>query len=199
MFSGIIQSTGIIKSVTSTGTTKVLTIASSVSHQLHIDQSLSHNGVCLTVISVEDGSHQVEVVNETLSKTNLGMLAIGDMVNLERSITMETLLDGHLVQGHVDGTLRCEKVEDLNGSWLFQFNLEKQFQALVIPHGSISINGVSLTIANIFESAFNVAIIPYTFQHTNFQSIKVNDMVNVEFDLFGKYLLRQIQLRTLTE
>ncbi|MGB4848354.1 MAG: riboflavin synthase [Saprospiraceae bacterium] len=199
MFSGIIQSTGIVQSIEDKGSTKLMTVSSSISNALHIDQSIAHNGVCLTIVKVHDGNHQVEIVNETLSKTNLGSLQPGQIVNLEKSITMETLLDGHLIQGHVDNTLRCEKIEDLDGSWLMQFNLPKDFEALIIPHGSICINGVSLTVANLFDHSFDVAIIPYTYEHTNFKFIKEDDMVNVEFDLIGKYLLRQLETRTLTE
>ncbi|MBK9984269.1 MAG: riboflavin synthase [Saprospiraceae bacterium] len=199
MFSGIIQNTGVVQTIEDMGSTKLLTISSPISNALHIDQSIAHNGVCLTVVKVHDGNHQVEIVNETLSKTNLGFLQSGQIVNLEKSITMETLLDGHLIQGHVDNILRCEKNEDLDGSWLMQFNLPKDYEALIIPHGSICLNGVSLTVANLFEHSFNVAIIPYTYEHTNFKFIKVGDMVNVEFDLIGKYLLRQLETRTLTE
>lgn len=199
MFSGIIQSTGAVQSIEDKGSTKLLTISSPISNSLHIDQSIAHNGVCLTIVNIHDGSHQVQVVNETLSKTNLGILQPGQIINLEKSITMETLLDGHLIQGHADNILHCEKIEDLDGSWLMQFKLPQEYEALIIPHGSICINGVSLTVANLFGHSFNVAIIPYTFEHTNFKFLRVGDMVNVEFDLIGKYLLRQLEIRTLTE
>ncbi len=199
MFSGIIVSTGTVHSISDNGTTKLVTISSPISDSLHIDQSIAHNGVCLTIIKVEDGMHEVEVVNETLSKTNLGLLKEGQSINLEKSITLQTLLDGHLIQGHADISLICQKIEDLDGSWLVQFNLPLGFEGLVIPHGSICLNGVSLTIANLYEESFDVAIIPYTHQHTNFKFLKVGDIVNVEFDLIGKYLLRQLELRSLTE
>lgn len=199
MFSGIIQSTGTLQAIEEKGSTRVMTISSSISNSLHIDQSIAHNGVCLSVVHVEDGRHQVEVVNETLSKTNLGSLLPDHIVNLEKSITLATLLDGHLIQGHVDNTLHCEKIEDLDGSWLMQFNLPLEYQMLIIPHGAICLNGVSLTVANLFNESFNVAIIPYTYMHTCFKSMKEGDVVNVEFDLIGKYLLRQMELRTLTE
>lgn len=176
-----------------------MTIASPISDSFQIDQSITHNGVCLTIVDVKNGSHQVEVVNETLSKSNLGLLQPSHIINLEKSITMETLLDGHLVQGHVDTTLICQKIEDMNGSWLMEFNLPKEYAAMIIQHGSICLNGVSFTVANLFTRSFNVAIIPYTYQHTNFKFLKEGDMVNVEFDLIGKYLLRQQELRTLTE
>ncbi|HZV71843.1 MAG TPA: riboflavin synthase [Saprospiraceae bacterium] len=199
MFSGIIQSTGTVQSIEHKGSTALVTVSSSISNSLHIDQSIAHNGVCLTIINVNDGSHQVEIVNETLSKTNLGFIQPGQIINLEKSITLETLLDGHLIQGHVDLALTCQKVEDLDGSWLMQFNLPAEHSALIIPHGSICLNGVSLTVANLFDQSFNVAIIPYTYQHTNFKFVKEGDVVNAEFDLIGKYLLRQLELRTLTE
>jgi riboflavin synthase len=199
MFSGIIIDTGIVRNIEINGTTKRVTIASSISDSLVIDQSLAHDGVCLTVVKVEPGLHQVEVVNETQSKTTFQFLETGKSINLEKSISLSTLLDGHLIQGHVDTTLVCQKVEDLNGSWMFQFNLPEGFETLVIPHGSICINGISLTIANLYDGLFDVAIIPYTYHHTNFKFLKEGDMANVEFDLIGKYILRQLQFCTLTE
>lgn len=199
MFSGIIQNTGIVLSVTDNGSTKRLVVSSPFSSSLHIDQSIAHNGTCLTVVNVQDGFHEVDVVHETLSKTNLGLLQPGEMVNLEKSITLQTLLDGHLIQGHVDTTLICENIEDLDGSWLIRFQLPAFYVSLVIPHGSICINGVSLTVANLYDLAFDVAIIPYTYLHTNFKTLKAGDMVNVEFDLIGKYLLRQLELQRINE
>jgi riboflavin synthase len=195
MFSGIVACTGTLESVMDQGTTKLLSIRSPLSDSFHVDQSIAHNGVCLTVIKSGNGMHQVEAVNETLSKTNLGRLHAGDEINIEKSITMETLLDGHLVQGHVDMTLICQKISNVNGSWMFQFNLPAGFEGLVIPHGSICINGVSLTIANLHDTFFDVAIIPYTYEHTNFKNLNEGDLVNVEFDLIGKYLIRQLELR----
>ena len=199
MFSGIIISTGIVQTISDKGTTKLVTISSPISDSFHIDQSIAHDGVCLTIVHVEHGMHQVEAVKETLSKTNIGYWKEGTTVNLEKSITLQTLLDGHLVQGHADIALTCQKIMDQDGSWRMQFNLPKGYEALLIPHGSICINGVSLTIANLYDGYFDVAIIPYTYQHTNFKFLKEGDTVNVEFDLVGKYLLRQLELRTLTE
>ena len=199
MFSGIISSTGTVQSIVDHGSTKLVSIASPISILLHVDQSIAHDGVCLTIVKVEGGMHQVEIVNETQSKTTFQNLKVGQTINLEKSITLQTLLDGHLVQGHVDLTLTCQNIDDLNGSWLMQFNLPPGHERLVIPHGSICINGVSLTIANLGTASIEVAIIPYTYHHTNFQFLKVGDPVNVEFDLIGKYLLRQLELQTLIE
>ena len=199
MFSGIISNTGIVTSVTEEGSTKLITIKSKLSDLLKVDQSISHDGVCLTIVKVERGMHQVEIVHETQSKTIFRHIKEGQTINLEKSITLQTLLDGHLVQGHVDTTLTCQKIKDLDGSWLIQFNLPEGFERLVIPHGSICLNGVSLTVANLYKETFDVAIIPYTYQNTNFKFLKEGDDVNVEFDLLGKYLLRQLELRALTE
>jgi riboflavin synthase len=191
MFSGIIKATGIVTSIADTGTTKRVTIASPISNTLFVDQSISHDGVCLTVVEVGETSHQVDIVKETLSKTTFDAIKIGQQINLEKSITPSTLIDGHLVQGHVDTTLRCLARRDENGSWNFTFELPEAFTLLVIPHGSVCLNGVSLTVAQLYDDAFEVAIIPYTYQHTNFNTLQPGDRVNVEFDLIGKYILRQ--------
>jgi len=199
MFSGIVKCVGKIESIVDKGSTKLFTISSPISESFRVDQSIAHDGVCLTVVHVENGSHKVEVVDETLSKSTLGMLKEGQSINLEKSIAPHTLLDGHLVQGHVDTTLICQSVEDLDGSWKFHFNLPDAFAGLVIPQGSVCINGVSLTISDIFKDSFAVAIIPYTFENTNFKQLWAGDTVNVEFDLIGKYIIRQMELRNLTE
>lgn len=199
MFSGIIKYTGKIESIRDEGTTKVMSISSPISDTLRIDQSIAHNGVCLTVIRSEDGMHEVEIVQTTLSKTNLGSLGPGHEVNLEKAITSETLLDGHLIQGHVDTTVTCLQIENLDGSWKFHFNLPEQYANLMIPQGSICLNGVSLTISDLKKDTFAVSIIPYTYEHTNFKQLKAGDPVNVEFDLIGKYIIRQMELRTLSE
>ena len=195
MFSGIIKSTGIVRSIQATGSTKRITIASPLADELTIDQSIAHDGICLTVVAINNGTYEVEVVQETLSKTTFASMKEGGVVNLEKSITPTTLLDGHLVQGHVDTTIKCMRIEDLIGSWKIQFNLPKEYAGLVIPHGSICLNGVSLTVANLYPDSFDVAIIPYTFEHTNFKHLLEGNYVNVEFDLIGKYLLRQATLR----
>lgn len=195
MFSGIIKSTGIVRSIQATGSTKRITIASPLADELTIDQSIAHNGICLTVVAINDGTYEVEVVQETLSKTTFSELKEGDVINLEKSITPTTLLDGHLVQGHVDTTIKCLLIQDMAGSWKIKFNLPQEYAGLVIPHGSICLNGISLTVANLYPDSFDVAIIPYTFEHTNFKHLLEGDEVNVEFDLIGKYLLRQAALR----
>ncbi len=195
MFSGIIKSTGIVCSIQATGSTKRITIVSPLADELTIDQSIAHNGICLTVVAINDGTYEVEVVQETLSKTTFASLEEGAIVNLEKSISPTTLLDGHLVQGHVDTTIRCLHRQNLTGSWKITFNLPEEYAGLVIPHGSICLNGISLTVANLYPDSFDVAIIPYTFEHTNFKHLLEGDEVNVEFDLIGKYLLRQAALR----
>ena len=195
MFSGIIKSTGIVRSIQATGSTKRITIASPLADELTIDQSIAHDGICLTVVAINNGTYEVEVVQETLSKTTFASMKEGGVVNLEKSITPTTLLDGHLVQGHVDTTIKCMRIEDLIGSWKIQLNLPKEYAGLVIPHGSICLNGISLTVANLYPDSFDVAIIPYTFEHTNFKHLLEGNDVNVEFDLIGKYLLRQAALR----
>ena len=199
MFSGIIKTLGIVELIIEHGSTREITISSAISDSLSIDQSIAHDGVCLTVVKVETGKHIIEVVNETLSKTNLGEWKKGDVVNLEKSISPTTLLDGHLVQGHVDTTLNCIGITDLDGSWMFSFEAPRQFAGLLVPQGSICINGVSLTIADLNDHQFSVSIIPYTYQNTNFKYIREGDKVNIEFDLIGKYIVRQFQLQNLTE
>lgn len=191
MFSGIIKSVGQVTSITREGTTLQVTITSSLSAEMSVDQSIAHDGVCLTVVAVEGDSHRVDIIQETISKTTLGNWVIGQRINLEKSISAETLLDGHLVQGHVDTTLTCLSRTDNAGSWHFTFELPNAYAALVIPHGSICLNGVSLTIAQLGDDSLTVAIIPYTYQHTNFQQLQPGMQVNVEFDLIGKYILRQ--------
>jgi riboflavin synthase len=191
MFSGIIQSLGTVLTIEDLGTTKHLRIQSSLAHELHIDQSIAHDGVCLTITNLQEDAHEVDVVRETLSKTSFDNIRAGQAINLEKSLTLHSLLDGHLVQGHVDTILTCLEKRDEKGSWNFKFNLPEEFIPLVIPHGSICLHGVSLTVANLYDDTFDVAIIPYTYFNTNFQFIQPGDKVNVEFDLIGKYLLRQ--------
>ena len=195
MFSGIVKAVGKVVSVHEQGTTLRIVISSPLSSEFTIDQSIAHNGVCLTVVKVHDGMHEVQVVEETLSKTTLRTIKAGDFINLARSITSTTLLDGHLVQGHVDTILKCLKIHDNHGSWNITFNLPHEHAGLVIPHGSICLDGVSLTVANLHFDSFEVAIIPYTFENTIFKHLREGDYVNVEFDLIGKYLLRQVELR----
>ncbi|HWK03918.1 MAG TPA: riboflavin synthase [Puia sp.] len=193
MFTGIIESLGWIHSIETHGTNKTYWIESPLSQELKIDQSVSHNGVCLTVEEVKDGMHRVTAIEETLQKTTLETWEKGDLVNLERCLLMNGRLDGHIVQGHVDTTATCLERQELGGSWQFRLEFPKKFAALVIEKGSISLNGISLTIFNVKKTKFDVAIIPYTFEHTNIQSIVPGSKVNLEFDMIGKYVTRFLQ------
>ncbi|MGE0773231.1 MAG: riboflavin synthase [Cyclobacteriaceae bacterium] len=188
MFTGIIESLGQVKKLQKEGSNLHLTIASEISSQLKVDQSVSHNGVCLTVTKVGDGEHVVTAVDETLKRSTLGFLKAGDLVNLERCMAANGRFDGHIVQGHVDQTGICVEVRELNGSWLFDFSYEPGQGNITVEKGSICINGVSLTSFNSKSNGFTVTIIPYTFEHTNFKSLKVGDIVNLEFDVIGKYV-----------
>lgn len=190
MFTGIVENTGLVSAIDQEGTNLTFHIESSLAPELKIDQSVSHNGVCLTVTSIADDRYTVTAVDETLRKTNLGQLAIGSRVNLERCMPATGRFDGHIVQGHVDQTGVCTSVQDLNGSWLFDFQyaVDLQSQNITVEKGSICINGVSLTVFNSQPDRFRVTIIPYTYEHTNFQDLKAGDTVNLEFDILGKYI-----------
>ncbi len=194
MFTGIVETTGIVKQIVTSGTNKSFVIESNISNELKVDQSLSHNGVCLTVVELGPGSHRVTAIEETLKKTNLGELAEGAMLNLERCMVMNGRIDGHIVQGHVDDTATCTDVVQKEGSWEFEFEFDPKFSALVIEKGSICLNGISLTIFDVKQKAFKVAIIPYTFENTNIQFIQPGSSVNIEFDVIGKYILRTREL-----
>lgn len=191
MFTGIIETFGIIATIEKKGTNFDFWIYSAITPELKIDQSVAHNGVCLTVVEKKEDQYRVIAVEETIKKTNLGNWKVNDKINLERALKLGDRLDGHFVQGHVDATGICTTVQQLEGSWLFRFEYAEKFSALIIEKGSICINGVSLTVFNIGRNEFSVTIIPYTFEHTNFQSLQKNDVVNLEFDVLGKYLLRQ--------
>lgn len=192
MFTGIIENLGIVTSTSSLGSNKTFWIQSVISPELKVDQSLSHDGVCLTVEEIQGDRHRVTAVEETLSKSVLNEWGIGRNVNLERSLLLNSRLDGHFVQGHVDTTGICEKIKDQEGSNEYSFSFNKKFRSLVIEKGSISINGVSLTVFDVKKNTFRVAIIPYTLQHTNLQFIKKGDTVNLEFDMIGKYISRKL-------
>ena len=194
MFTGIIETTGIIREVTNNGSNKDFHIESSITPELRIDQSVSHNGVCLTVVAIEAAQYKVTAVAETLQKTTLGSWQPGDAVNLERSLRVGDRIDGHFVQGHVDGTGLCTAKETLDGSWKYRFQFPDAFAALVIEKGSICINGVSLTVFEVGRNECTVTIIPYTFEHTNFQYLEAGHPVNMEFDVLGKYLSRRQEL-----
>lgn len=194
MFTGIIESLGEVKELYETGTNKTFWIESPLSHQFTVDQSVSHDGVCLTVEEVRHNQHRVTAVLETLEKTALEQWAPGKTVNLEQSLLPSKRLDGHFVQGHVDTTGTCEKIKDRNGSHEFTFRFPKKFAPLVIEKGSISLNGISLTVFDVKKDSFKVAIIPYTLEHTNLRYLKEGDEVNLEFDMIGKYIYRSKQL-----
>lgn len=198
MFTGIVESQGIIESVTRDRGNSIFWLASPLSDEFGIDQSISHNGVCLTVDEIAPGRHRVTAVAETLEKTDLGTWKVGDSVNLERSMMMNGRLDGHIVQGHVDTTAVCESVTDQAGSWVYRFQFPHQFGNLIIEKGSICVNGISLTVFNIADNGFSIAVIPYTYHHTNLQSLKVKGLVNLEFDMVGKYINRIHQLKPTT-
>ena len=190
MFTGIIEATGRIEEVLQAGTNRILWLSSPITGELKIDQSVSHSGICLTVEEVKGDRYRVTAIAETLEKTNLGSWKAGDLVNLERCLSFQGRLDGHIVQGHVDATAACIDKKDRNGSWEFRFRFPEEFTTLVIEKGSISLNGISLTIFQVTQNEFSVAIIPYTFEHTNIKNISLGDQVNLEFDMIGKYVQR---------
>lgn len=171
-------------------TNKTFTMRTDIADELKIDQSISHNGVCLTVESISEDTYTVTAIHETLIKSNLGLLKVDDRVNTERSMKPDALLDGHIVQGHVDQTAICKAVENADGSYYYTFEYEQQGDNVTVEKGSVSVNGVSLTVVNSREGSFQVAIIPYTFEHTNFHNIKPGTVVNIEFDIVGKYIAR---------
>jgi riboflavin synthase len=193
MFTGIIEAVGKVIKTEQNGTNRTFWITSSISSQLKVDQSLSHNGVCLTIESLSENSHRITAIEETLLKTNLDDWTVGHSVNLERCIPLNGRLDGHLVQGHVDTTALCILKEEKQGSWNYQFQFPEEFGNLVIEKGSICLNGISLTVFNVTSSSFFVAIIPYTYEHTTIKYVEPGSTVNIEFDLIGKYVSRHIQ------
>ena len=195
MFTGIIESLGTVKEVRQDQDNLHLTISASITPELKIDQSVAHNGVCLTVVAIETDSYTVTAIRETIEKTNLGDWKSGDLVNLERAMKLGDRLDGHIVQGHVDQIGVCKSVENANGSWYYTFEYSEKLNNITIEKGSITVNGVSLTVVNSKQNEFSVAIIPYTYKHTNFQHFKVGTKINLEFDVIGKYVSRLHQLR----
>ena len=190
MFTGIVESLGEIVDINEELDNIHFTVRSEISPELKIDQSLSHSGVCLTVVDIEKNCHTVTAVKETLDKSALKNLRKGDVFNLERAMKMGGRLDGHLVQGHVDDIAKCVDVKMNEGSWIFTFNFNEKFKNLIIEKGSICINGVSLTVFNVTNNSFDVTIIPYTYDNTNFNKINIGDIVNIEYDMIGKYLAR---------
>lgn len=199
MFSGIIEEFATVVGIRKDRENIDFTLKCSFVDELGIDQSVAHNGVCLTVVSIEDGTYTVTAMKETLDRSNLGLLKVGDKVNVERSMLMNGRLDGHIVQGHVDETARCIAVEDADGSTYFTFEYQENKEMTLngyftVDKGSVTVNGVSLTVCNPTKNTFQVAIIPYTFEHTNFCDIKVGSVVNLEFDIIGKYIARLVQI-----
>ena len=198
MFSGIVEECATLVAVVKEQENVHFTLTCSFTDELKIDQSISHNGVCLTVVSLKDNTYTVTAMKETLERSNLGLLKVGDQVNVERSMLMNGRLDGHIVQGHVDQTATCTEIADAEGSYYFTFRYEADPEMarrgyITVDKGSVTVNGVSLTVCNPTDNTFQVAIIPYTFEHTNFHNIQVGSVVNLEFDIIGKYISRMIQ------
>lgn len=190
MFTGIIETLGIIKDIKKEEENLHITINSSITNELKIDQSVAHNGVCLTVVGIENDNYTVTAIKETIDKTNVGDWEIDDIVNLERAMKLGDRLDGHIVQGHVDQVGLCKSVKETDGSWKFTFEYDAALNNITIEKGSITVNGVSLTVVNSKINEFSVAIIPYTFEHTNFKSFKTGTKINLEFDVIGKYVAK---------
>ncbi|MDI5893883.1 riboflavin synthase [Flavobacterium algoritolerans] len=190
MFTGIIETLGTIQEIKKENSNVHITMNSSITSELQIDQSVAHNGICLTVVAINDTSYTVTAVDETIKKTNLGDWKIGDSVNLERAMKLGDRLDGHIVQGHVDQTGTCIIAEQTDGSWIYTFEYNEKLNNITIEKGSITVNGVSLTVVNSKKNEFSVAIIPYTYEHTNFKTFEVGTKINLEFDVIGKYVSR---------
>jgi len=190
MFTGIIETLGKVVELRHEHGNLHITVESSIAAELKIDQSVAHNGVCLTVVALADGRHTVTAIEETLNKTNIGQLKTWDLVNLERCMQMNARLDGHIVQGHVDQTAICTAFNVLDGSWEYTFEYDAAIGNITVEKGSICVNGISLTVVNSGDNSFSVAIIPYTFEHTNLQQVRVGSVVNLEFDIIGKYVAR---------
>ena len=193
MFSGIVETTARVAAIREEGGNRHFTLECPFTDELKIDQSIAHNGVCLTVVSIEGDRYTTTAIRETLLKSNLGGLRVGDPVNLERSMRPDALLDGHIVQGHVDQTARCTAIDEADGSWYFAFEYDPSQGNVTVEKGSVAVNGVSLTVVDSREGAFRVAIIPYTYEHTNFHALKVGSTVNLEFDIVGKYIARLME------
>ena len=192
MFTGIIETIGRVVDLKKDQDNVHLTIESDISNELKIDQSVAHNGVCLTVVAIADDSHTVTAIDETLQKSNIGDFKLGDLVNLERCMQMNGRLDGHIVQGHVDQTAICINLQENDGSWIYTFEYDAANGNVTVEKGSVCVNGISLTVVNSKDNSFSVAIIPYTYEHTNLQQVKVGAKVNLEFDIIGKYVAKMM-------
>ena len=200
MFSGIVEEYAEVVRLEKEQTNLHLTLKCSFVDELKIDQSIAHNGVCLTVVSIQDGTYTVTAIEETLERSNLGLLKVGDKVNVERSMMMNGRLDGHIVQGHVDQTAECISIQDVDGSryYTFKYKFDKEMAKrgyMTVDKGSVTVNGVSLTVCNPTDDTFQVAIIPYTYEYTNFHTFTIGSVVNIEFDIIGKYISRMIQYK----
>lgn len=193
MFSGIVESMAEVVGIQKEGTNCHITLSRPFEQQVKIDQSIAHNGVCLTVVKYDEKTYTVTAIEETLKKSNLGLLTVGDKVNVERSMKIDSLLDGHLVQGHVDQTAKCIEVKEVDGSWFYTFEYNSKNENITVEKGSISVNGISLTVVDSKDGCFSVAIIPYTYHNTNFCNITKNSIVNLEFDIIGKYITKLTQ------
>jgi riboflavin synthase len=196
MFTGIIETLGIIKEIEKEQGNLHITVASEITHELKIDQSVAHNGICLTVVKIVANEYTVTAIQETIDKTSIGTWQVGDILNLERAMKLGDRLDGHIVQGHVDQTGICTQITEANGSWVFTFSYDPNLSNITIEKGSITVNGTSLTVVNSAHHNFSVAIIPYTYEHTNFHTYKIGAQVNLEFDVIGKYVARLQALRS---
>jgi riboflavin synthase len=194
MFTGIIETLGIVKDLKKEKDNLHITVFSTITNELKIDQSIAHNGICLTVIAINNEEYTVTAINETIQKTNIGEWNIGDLINLERAMKLGDRLDGHIVQGHIDQIGVCKSIEESKGSWYFTFAYDQNLNNITIEKGSITVNGVSLTVVNSIENEFSVAIIPYTFEHTNFKEFKIGTKINFEFDIIGKYIAKLYSL-----
>ena len=194
MFTGIIEDIGEVSNLKSELDNLHISIKSTITSELKIDQSVAHNGVCLTVVEINNDEYTVTAIKETLDKTSLSKLQIGNSVNLERAMKLGDRLDGHIVQGHVDQTANCTNIKEENGSWVFTFKYDSRLNNITIEKGSITVNGTSLTVVNSKKDTFSVAIIPYTYEHTNFNTFKVGTIVNLEFDVLGKYVSKLVEL-----
>ena len=190
MFSGIIEASGEVTAIQKDQNNIHISVRSDFTSELKIDQSIAHNGICLTVVDVADDKYTVTAIEETIKKTNIGSLEVGDTINLERCLKVGDRLDGHIVQGHVDQIAVCKEVIEQSGSWMFTFEYDASQNNITVEKGSICVNGVSLTVVNSKDNSFSVCIIPYTFEHTNFKNIKAGTIVNLEFDILGKYISR---------
>ncbi len=195
MFTGIIEELGMVTSLETNNQNLNITMRANLASELKIDQSVAHNGVCLTVVFIENDTYTVTAIKETLNKTNLGNLNVGDIVNLERGMKLGDRLDGHIVQGHIDQTATCIDITESGGSWVFSFRYDPSLNNITIEKGSVTVNGVSLTVVNSKLNEFSVAIIPYTYEHTNFNTFLVGAVVNLEFDVIGKYVKRITELK----